>query len=84
MPPIDMQEDDMLLSCGLRLYAGLPSYLTPRSTDPETSVAKKSLDGRHACASRPDHLQRRTAAMRSIIALGWPDTLPKDRATEAP
>jgi hypothetical protein len=82
MPPIDVKEDDMLLSCSLKMYAGLQSYLTPLSNDPETSVVKKPLDGRHACASRPDHMQRRTAAMRSIIDLGWPNT-PGDEGTVA-
>jgi hypothetical protein len=64
-------EDDILLSVGLALYAGLGCYLTPADPDRETLVNTRELASPHARSHRPTHLQVRAQLLQNAIALGW-------------
>ncbi len=64
-------EDDILLAVAMQLKAGLGCYLTPHSSDEETSVVKTPLPSPHALSQRRDHLARRTDLLRRAQAMGW-------------
>ena len=67
----DDPEDDILLSVGLAMYAGLPCYLTPDDPDPETLVNVYELGSPHSRSTRPHHLAARSRLLRSAMNLGW-------------
>lgn len=64
-------EDDILLSVGLAMYAGLSCYLTPYDPDPETLVNVYELDSPHSRSTRPHHLAARSRLLHSAMNLGW-------------
>jgi hypothetical protein len=64
-------EDDILLAAAMQLRAGLGSFVTPKSADPETSVQLEKLPSPHALAGREDHLRRRTDLLRRVAHMGW-------------
>ncbi len=64
-------EDDILLAVAMQLKAGLGCYLTPRSSDPETSIVRESLPSPFALSKRDDHRARRTDLFRRAGLMGW-------------
>ena len=64
-------EDDILLSLGLAMYAGLGCYLTPRDPDPQTLVNMHELDSPYSRSTRPLHHAARSRLLRSAMDLGW-------------
>jgi hypothetical protein len=73
LPSSEIKEDDMMLACSMRMYAGLQCYLTPVSDDHETLVCKESLYAGGAFAGRANHMELRAKALREIVAAGWPE-----------
>lgn len=68
-----VQEDDMLLSCGLRMFGQLQSYLTPLSPDPEEKMVRRGLPSPYACSSRPGHFEIRSQWLQRLAEAGWPN-----------
>jgi hypothetical protein len=64
-------EDDILLSVGLAMYAGLACYLTPADPDPQTLVNIYELDTPYSRSTRPHHLAARSRLLHSAMNLGW-------------
>jgi hypothetical protein len=64
-------EDDILLSVGLAMYAGLGCYLTPRDADPRTLVNTRELESPYSRSTRPQHHAARSRLLHGAIDLGW-------------